>query len=176
MKSVRKRMAGLTAIIMSLLLVLPLVLEALPFAYAAAFGYEMKNVLSETPDERVFVYEFDKSAPNKMGKEAFLVAGPHGGSSEKKILTDGSMSSFSTTSITTETDNKDKRTVGWFVIDAGQTYPVSSVVLDLCHDWGAEDLVVQLSVERRLPILSRFSTTTSTAASGWENLFPQTRK
>ena len=147
MKSVRKRMAGLTAIIMSLLLVLPLVLEALPFAYAAAFGYEMKNVLSETPDERVFVYEFDKSAPNKMGKEAFLVAGPHGGSSEKKILTDGSMSSFSTTSITTETDNKDKRTVGWFVIDAGQTYPVSSVVLDLCHDWGAEDLVVQLSVE-----------------------------
>ena len=43
MKSVRKRMAGLTAIIMSLLLVLPLVLEALPFAYAAAFGYEMKN-------------------------------------------------------------------------------------------------------------------------------------
>lgn len=147
MKSVRKRMAGLTAIIMSLLLVLPLVLEALPFAYAAAFGYEMKNVLSETPDERVFVYEFDKSAPNKMGKEAFLVAGPHGGSSEKKILTDGSMSSFSTTSITTETDNKDKRTVGWFLIDAGQTYPVSSVVLDLCHDWGAEDLVVQLSVE-----------------------------
>ena len=154
MKSVRKRMAGLTAIIMSLLLVL----EALPFAYAAAFGYEMKNVLSETPDERVFVYEFDKSAPNKMGKEAFLVAGPHGGSSEKKILTDGSMSSFSTTSITTETDNKDKRTVGWFVIDAGQTYPVSSVVLDLCHDWGAEDLVVQLSVflcSRNGPLHSR---------------------
>lgn len=113
-------------------------------AEGAALDYAVQNVIAKSADEKVSLFAFDAAAENKMGEEISLAAGPHGGSPDKSILTDGTVMSTSSIRLA---DTEGKGVLGWVVIDAGKSYPVNRVLVDLVHDWGAGDLVIQLSMD-----------------------------
>lgn len=107
-------------------------------ANAATFDEQtVTNVLANTPDERVFLTDFS-------GNELFIAGGAHNGANPatKAMLTDGKVDSFWTAKLV---DSAGNDALGYFTLDAGAEYVVSSLLVDFVHDWGATDASVELS-------------------------------
>ena len=112
-----------------------------------AFTYASRNVVL---DKTAKAYAIDMTATNKMGAEVTKILGNNNNGGTEKAgwiseLTDGVFGSFNGAGIAGFNGGNDGRGLGWFVLDAGAQYPVHSVCVDLVHDWGTSDLLIQLS-------------------------------
>ena len=96
---------------------------------------ERTNVLKGLSEDAVRVTDAN-------GNEASLTGGPHGGNGQKSTFIDGVISSTATATITVD----GKGVIGYVTVDAGKEYVVDRVLVDLCHDWGGQNLVVELSL------------------------------
>lgn len=96
---------------------------------------ERTNVLKGLSEDAVRVTDAN-------GNEASLTAGPHGGNGQKSTFIDGVISSTATATIAVD----GKGVIGYVTVDAGKEYVVDKVLVDLCHDWGGQNLVVELSL------------------------------
>lgn len=96
---------------------------------------ERTNVLRGLSEDAVTVTDAE-------GNEASLIGGPHGGSGSKSTFIDGVISSTATSTIAVD----GKGVIGYVTIDAGADYVVDRVLVDLCHDWGGQNLVIELSL------------------------------
>lgn len=96
---------------------------------------ERTNVLKGLSEDAVTVTDAE-------GNEASLIGGPHGGSGSKSTFIDGVISSTATSTIAVD----GKGVIGYVTIDAGADYVVDRVLVDLCHDWGGQNLVIELSL------------------------------
>ena len=112
-----------------------------------AFTYASRNVVL---DKTAKAYAIDTTATNKMGAEVTKILGNNNNGGTEKAgwiseLTDGVFGSFNGAGIAGFNGGNDGRGLGWFVLDAGAQYAVHSVCVDLVHDWGTSDLLIQLS-------------------------------
>lgn len=112
-----------------------------------AFTYASRNVVL---DKTAKAYAIDTTATNKMGAEVTKILGNNNNGGKEKAgwiseLTDGVFGSFNGAGIAGFNGGNDGRGLGWFVLDAGAQYAVHSVCVDLVHDWGTSDLLIQLS-------------------------------
>ena len=108
------------------------------FTVATAAGMpkpERTNVLKGLSEDAVTVTDAE-------GNEASLIGGPHGGSGSKSTFIDGVISSTATSTIAVD----GRGVIGYVTIDAGADYVVDRVLVDLCHDWGGQNLVIELSL------------------------------
>lgn len=96
---------------------------------------ERTNVLKGLSEDAVRVTDAN-------GNEASLTGGPHGGNGQKSTFIDGVISSTATATIAVD----GKGVIGYVTVDAGKEYVVDRVLVDLCHDWGGQNLVVELSL------------------------------
>lgn len=96
---------------------------------------ERTNVLKGLSEDAVRVTDAN-------GNEASLTGGPHGGNGQKSTFIDGVISSTATATIAVD----GKGVIGYVTVDAGKEYVVDKVLVDLCHDWGGQNLVVELSL------------------------------
>ena len=96
---------------------------------------ERTNVLKGLSEDAVRVTDAN-------GNEASLTGGPHGGNGQKSTFIDGVISSTATATIAVD----GKGVIGYVTVDAGKEYVVNRVLVDLCHDWGGQNLVVELSL------------------------------
>lgn len=96
---------------------------------------ERTNVLRGLSEDAVTVTDAE-------GNEASLIGGPHGGSGSKSTFIDGVISSTATSTIAVD----GRGVIGYVTIDAGADYVVDRVLVDLCHDWGGQNLVIELSL------------------------------
>ena len=96
---------------------------------------ERTNVLKGLSEDAVRVTDAN-------GNEASLIGGPHGGNGQKSTFIDGVISSTATATIAVD----GKGVIGYVTVDAGKEYVVDRVLVDLCHDWGGQNLVVELSL------------------------------
>ena len=96
---------------------------------------ERTNVLRGLSEDSVTVTDAE-------GNEASLIGGPHGGSGSKSTFIDGVISSTATSTIAVD----GRGVIGYVTIDAGADYVVDRVLVDLCHDWGGQNLVIELSL------------------------------
>lgn len=119
----------------ALMTMLLLVSSSVAIVNAASISApERVNLTAGLADESVSVTDSD-------GNEATLMAGFHGGSGNKSIFTDGVIASGATATIVVN----DAYGVGWITLDAGAEYVTDRVLVDLVHDWGARNFVIQLS-------------------------------
>ncbi|MDY2879588.1 MAG: FN3 associated domain-containing protein, partial [Candidatus Borkfalkiaceae bacterium] len=124
-------------LLVAVLMAAMLCCSAVSVAFAASMPSVTKsNVTSKLSDEAVKVTDL-------AGNEVSLAAGPHGGSGAKSVFTDGTISSTATARLV---DAEGNGVIGYVTLDAGAEYVVDSLLIDLCHDWGAADFIVQLSV------------------------------
>ncbi len=112
-----------------------------------AFTYASRNVVL---NKTAKAYALNTAATNKMGAEVTKILGNNNNGGTEKAgwiseLTDGVFGSFNGAGIAGFNGGNDGRGLGWFVLDAGAQYPVHSVCVDLVHDWGTSDLLIQLS-------------------------------
>ncbi|MBQ9482192.1 MAG: chitobiase/beta-hexosaminidase C-terminal domain-containing protein, partial [Clostridia bacterium] len=98
-------------------------------------SYTVENVTSGISDENVTVTDLN-------GNEVNLAAGPHGGTGAKSVFTDGVISSTQTAMLV---DGEGKGVIGYITVDAGAVYTVNRVLIDIVHDWGANDFTLELS-------------------------------
>ena len=98
-------------------------------------SYTVENVTSGISDENVTVTDLN-------GNEVNLAAGPHGGTGAKSVFTDGVISSTQTAMLV---DGDGKGVIGYITVDAGAVYTVNRVLIDIVHDWGANDFTLELS-------------------------------
>ena len=96
---------------------------------------ERTNVLKGLSEDAVKVTDAN-------GNEASLIGGPHGGNGQKSTFIDGVISSTATATIAVD----GKGVIGYVTVDAGKEYVVDRVLVDLCHDWGGQNFVVELSL------------------------------
>ena len=96
---------------------------------------ERTNVLRGLSEDAVKVTDAE-------GNEASLIGGPHGGNDSKSTFIDGVISSTATSTIAVG----GRGVIGYVTIDAGADYVVDRVLVDLCHDWGGQNLVIELSL------------------------------
>lgn len=96
---------------------------------------ERTNVLKGLSEDAVRVTDAN-------GNEASLTGGPHGGNGQKSTFIDGVISSTATATIAVD----GKGVIGYVTVDAGKEYVVDRVLVDLCHDWGGQNFVVELSL------------------------------
>ena len=96
---------------------------------------ERTNILKGLSEDAVRVTDAN-------GNEASLTGGPHGGNGQKSTFIDGVISSTATATIAVD----GKGVIGYVTVDAGKEYVVDRVLVDLCHDWGGQNFVVELSL------------------------------
>lgn len=111
--------------------------SAISVAFAAGMpGITRTNVTKGLADEAVKITDLS-------GNEVSLAAGPHGGTPEKSTFTDGTISSTATARLV---DGEGNGVIGYVTLDAGSEYVVDTVLVDICHDWGAANFAIQLSL------------------------------
>lgn len=107
----------------------------------ANVGYDSTNVIL---NKTAKAYALDKTAQNKMGDSiTAFQGGPHGGGSDIAQVTNGNNHYSDGLRLGASGEN----VIGWITVDAGREYAVHRVVVDLIHDWGAADIVIQLSTD-----------------------------
>ena len=116
--------------------------SAISVAFAAGMpGITRTNVTKGLADEAVKITDLS-------GNEVSLAAGPHGGTPEKSTFTDGTISSTATARLV---DGEGNGVIGYVTLDAGSEYVVDTVLVDICHDWGAANFAIQLSLTKSFP-------------------------
>ncbi len=99
-------------------------------------GYSSENVLKHISDANISVTDL-------AGKEAGLSGGPHGGTGDKSVFVDEVIGSTQTAKLV---DENGQGVVGYVTVDAGAEFIVNKVLVDIVHDWGAQDFAVELSL------------------------------
>lgn len=102
-----------------------------------SLSYSQVEVLQGISTDNIFVTDLN-------GNEVSLVAGPHGGTGDKRVFVDGVIHSTQTALLA---DSEGKGVLGYVTIDAGQEYVVNKMLVDIVHDWGAADFSIELSTD-----------------------------
>lgn len=123
-----------------------LLIALLTVCFALSAGFTVAQAAKTPEPERVNVTKGLSDEAVKVtdseGNEASLIGGPHGGSGDKSIFTDGVISSTATATVAVG----GKGVIGYITLDAGAEYVTDRVLIDMCHDWGGQNLVVELSL------------------------------
>lgn len=98
--------------------------------------YKSANVLRNISDANISVTDLE-------GREVELSGGPHGGTGAKSIFVDSVIGSTQTAKLVDKSGNG---VIGYVTVDAGEEFIVNKVLVDIVHDWGAQDFFVELSL------------------------------